>query len=233
MSVRQFHLFLFAAVLLCLTPALAHAGDPSDSDGDGISDEVENGAPNGGDGNSDKIQDSTQANVTSLPSATDEGYITIVTSSTCMQNQGVQVCDQDAGACESAPDKGYSYPFGIVFFVVPCEQTDVSLIFHGVNKVVGPGTPYHFRKFDPTKPGKPATFKWFDFPGAVIDGGTVTYSLNDGALGDQTGEDGAIVDPGGLAVAAVPSLPGWSPLVLSAILALGAAYFVRRRSLAT
>ena len=80
------------------------------------------------------------------------------------------------------------------------------------NGAPNPIPPY--RKYGPTTPGNPATAQWYDFPGATFGsrfvGGvqvaTVTLSLVDGALGDATGVDGAIVDPGGPAVQEVPAL---------------------------
>jgi len=44
-----------------------------DNDGDGVSNAVEDGAPNGGDGNYDGIPDRDQSNVTSLLTATNQG----------------------------------------------------------------------------------------------------------------------------------------------------------------
>lgn len=52
---------------------------PADDDGDGIPDAVEDAAPNGGDGNGDSIPDKYQRDVTSLPSATGSGYLTLKT----------------------------------------------------------------------------------------------------------------------------------------------------------
>ena len=51
---------------------------PSDPDADGVPDEVEDAAPNGGDGNDDGTPDNQQANVTSLPNAVDDQYVTLV-----------------------------------------------------------------------------------------------------------------------------------------------------------
>ena len=48
-----------------------------DDDGDGVADEVEDAAPNGGDGNSDGLPDSQQGNVNSLLNAVDAGYVTL------------------------------------------------------------------------------------------------------------------------------------------------------------
>ena len=51
--------------------------DP-DADNDGISDETELGAPNGGDGNNDGTLDIDQQNVASLPNSEDGAYVTLV-----------------------------------------------------------------------------------------------------------------------------------------------------------
>jgi len=52
----------------------------TDGDGDGAIDSVEDAAPNNGDANNDKIQDSTQANVASFPDST--GNYTVLETST-------------------------------------------------------------------------------------------------------------------------------------------------------
>ena len=54
----------------------------ADSDLDGVTDPVENGAPNGGDGNRDGMLDRLQANVTSLPNGVDGSYVTLVSPAT-------------------------------------------------------------------------------------------------------------------------------------------------------
>ena len=46
-------------------------------DGDSVGGEVEDGAPNNGDGNDDGIPDRLQENVTSLPNAVDQHYVTL------------------------------------------------------------------------------------------------------------------------------------------------------------
>ncbi len=73
-------------------PPAAAAAPPDDNDGVPV--DVENGAPNGGDGNHDGVLDSTQANVASLPAAVDvngdgvlNDYVTIVSpDGTSLQN---------------------------------------------------------------------------------------------------------------------------------------------------
>ena len=50
---------------------------PPESDGDGVSDVLESGAANNGDGNSDGVPDAEQPHVVSFPSAEDAGYVTL------------------------------------------------------------------------------------------------------------------------------------------------------------
>ena len=97
-------------------------------------------------------------------------------------------------------------------------------MFHGSDGLTPP-----YRKYGPTTPGNPATASWYDLPGAVFDsesiGGstvaTVTLSLSDGALGDDTGVDGMIVDVGGpTALASVPASPAAIIWVLGAALGI-------------
>lgn len=48
------------------------------ADDDGVAAAVEEGAPNGGDGNADGVADSAQAHVASLPNGNGGGYVTLV-----------------------------------------------------------------------------------------------------------------------------------------------------------
>jgi len=65
-----------------------------------------------------------------------------------------------------------------------------------------------FRKFGPLVPGNEQTAGWYLLPNvtfeAVMIGGKsvvkASYTLTDGQLGDSTGVDGRIVDPGGVVV---------------------------------
>ena len=63
----------------------------------------------------------------------------------------------------------------------------------------------------------------------LFGGQVVAEGQGDGALGDNTGADGLIVDPGGPAAIAVPTLPWWATITLAALL-LASAIWVRRRS---
>lgn len=61
-------------------------------------------------------------------------------------------------------------------------------------------TPYTYYKYGPPNPGDPVA--WYEFTddgqtGATINGNVVTLKFVDGVRGDDTGEDGSIVDQGG------------------------------------
>lgn len=111
--------------------ARVHAGGCSgDSDCDGIPDEVEDGAPNGGDGNNDKEVDRNQNNVASYPvpvgAGTWPGYITLVVQSDCGGLFGVTpYVEEDMPV--SDPD--FDYPLGLVGFHVTCPNADVTFTY--------------------------------------------------------------------------------------------------------
>ena len=118
----------------------------------------------------------------------------------CEAVSGVSVSAEPGGA---GADLNFEYPFGILGFTLVCSgPADVKIYFHGSSGLVAP-----YRKYGPTTPGDVNTLAWYSMPGAVfgtelIDGNTVatvTFSLTDGLLGDATGLDGQIVDPGGVA----------------------------------
>jgi PKD repeat protein len=208
----------------------ANFREVDDTDGDGVSNAVEDGAPNGGDGNGDGVPDRMQGHITSLPSATGLGYITVVTSGGCSQNENVQVFT------EEPEDPEYEYPFGLVGFELPCSSATVRVYFHGASELSG----YEYRKYGPTIPGDPATEGWYTLPGVTfgsedIGGSRVAYaefSLTDGQLGDDTGVDGRIVDQGGpgqgQAVMAVPTMTEWG-IILFMVLAGTVAVWQMRR----
>ena len=174
------------------------------SDGDGVSSTVENGAPNGGDGNGDGTPDADQADVASLPDGeTGAAYLTAEVGGACSSICKVQATSESAAA---APDPFFDFDFGLIGFRLPCTSGTVKLYFHGTTGLSPP-----YRKYGPTTPGVPGTIDWYTLPTAVygseVVGGqtvaTVTLTLMDGALGDDTGVDGEIVDEGGPGVLAV------------------------------
>jgi hypothetical protein len=223
------------------TPFLASSSTcaPFD-DGDGVSGLVEALAPNGGDGNDDGTPDKYQRDVTSLPSATGRGYLTLETSGTCFaqnppQNQNVQAFTAPGPGIPGDPLR-FDYPFGMIGFEVPCDGTiGEKLYVHGTTSLAK----FTYRKFGPSTPGVPATKQFYTLPGVVagsqvIGGNTVateSFSLTDGALGDATGVDGLIRDPSGPGFplrVATPTLSQWGLIALTSLI-LGLAFYTLRR----
>jgi parallel beta-helix repeat protein len=174
----------------------------ADDDSDGVSDVVEGGAPNGGDGNSDGILDSQQDNVTSLPNAVDEGYVTIVSpGETALEN--VSAGDNPSPADAPA---GVEFPIGFFEFTVsgmaPGGSTTVTLLLPVGHTV---GTYY---KYGPT-PDNP-TNHWYEFlyngtTGAEILPDRIILHFVDGQRGDNDlTANGQIVDPGAPAIDITP-----------------------------
>ncbi|MEM1216464.1 MAG: hypothetical protein AAGJ82_12305, partial [Bacteroidota bacterium] len=80
---------------------------------------------------------------------------------------------------------------------------NINLIYHNVSNFDN----FSYRKFGPKTPGG-ATSEWYDFPVTLtkdtiagVEVGKVSFQLTDGQMGDATGVDSMIVDPGGIAVA--------------------------------
>lgn len=165
----------------------------TDLDGDGIPDAIEDTAPNGGDGNNDGIRDAEQADVASLPTAAGRGFMTLQVSGGCSQLEQVEAVD--ATVLPSDPS-GRGYPFGLVAFSLPCERAQVDIIYHDAGSIDFAQATY--RKYGPMTPGDTATIGWYDFSGFVsVSGNRWVLSLADNQLGDDTGDDGLIVDVGG------------------------------------
>jgi hypothetical protein len=133
-----------------------------------------------------------------------------------------------AVALSSLPSdpSGRDYPFGLVEFVLPCESAQVSVIFHDATGGEFSGSTY--RKYGPVTPGDSSTINWYDFSGfASNTGNTWVLSLADNRLGDDTGDDGRIVDQGGPSTGPradsampIPLNHRWAMLMLMALLLL-------------
>lgn len=172
-------------------------GSATDADADGISDVVEDGAPNNGDGNEDGTADKLQPTVSSFVDVNGDHYITFAVTG-CRENSNVAVLEF---AALNARDNGYQYPFGLTDFTLNCSRGDTASITmytfsdEGVNG-------FKPRKF------RSATNNFVTIDGAALTeeeiGGEkaikLTYSITDGgALDDDGQENGLIVDPVGLA----------------------------------
>ncbi len=177
-------------------------GACSDTDGDGVLDFVEQGGPNGGDSNGDGTPDYLQPTVVTLESL-NGSYVTVETSGLCQQILTIENIDESSIVSD---DADYSYPLGLFDFTLNCvspgDSATVTYTWHGLSSTAD----YVYRKYGPTVPGG-ATSQYQDFtviPGTANINGvnvpTISYSITDGAFGDDTVTDGQIVDPSGLAL---------------------------------
>jgi hypothetical protein len=206
------------------------------ADNDGVADSIEKTAPNSGDGNNDGKPDSEQTDVTSLVNTIGD-FITMEVSGGCSVSQAVAAVNPPV-----TDPLNYTYPLGLLEFRLPCETATVKVYYHGVSDLDG----YDYRKYGPVPPDFSAA-QWYTLDTAIfgsemIDGNqvaTVQFNLADAGLGDDTGDDGVIVDAGGpglpvavtpppvvLPPAATPSakpipvLGPWMILLLSGLLGL-------------
>ena len=126
-----------------------------------------------------------------------------------------------AGSPPSGGTAGYVFPQGLFDVIVGgCPNGAAVTITLTYPQPFPSGAVY--MKYGPT-PGQGAPH-WYPFPGATITGNTVTLVLTDGGLGDDDlALNGAIPDPGGVALAAastgIPTLSRWGVLLLSLMLA--------------
>lgn len=199
-----------------------------ENDGDGVPSDVEDEAPNNGDGNFDGIPDRTQSNVASLPNAVTGDFITLQVSGDCTQ------IDAASTATEATvgDDPNYDYPLGLLSVELPCSSAMLTVFYHGQSTVLV-GAAY--RKYGPQTPTDPATIGFYTLPGVgfALSNGVMTasFTLSDGALGDDNTATGAdderIVDPGGPArstlaptpPASIPTMQLWGLGLLTLLLA--------------
>jgi microcystin-dependent protein len=126
-----------------------------------------------------------------------------------------------------------SFPHGLFDFTLSGCTAGSTVAFTIVYPQPLPaGTGYW--KYGPT-PSDPSPH-WYRLP-ATVSGDTVTFSITDGAIGDDDlSANGTVVDqggpgaPGGGAPVAVPTLSEWMLLALAALLALGGLHGLRRKA---
>jgi|GEM_PF-3329458 len=177
-------------------------GTDEDVDSDGISNAMEQGAPNDGDGNNDSIPDYLQSTITSYVISGTSTYATFVTEG-CSENGSVSsLAGTNLLDVDSVTDEQYEYPFGLTDFRLNCSRGD------SVNV-----TKYIFIDADVTgmtvrkyRPGFEVEF--VNVPDSTIENVVVgginairlEYSLEDGGELDDDGvANGVIVDPVGIA----------------------------------
>ncbi|MCK5523939.1 MAG: BspA family leucine-rich repeat surface protein, partial [Thiomargarita sp.] len=152
--------------------------------------------PNDGDGNGDGAQDVDQPHIISMPDSVSGEYITITI------DESVNLTEIYTDLAENQFDESIEFPQGVVYFEIEGSETDVTIYYHGLETIYNPS----FQKFGTTTPGDISTIGWYTMSnvtfGMVTIGGknvvTAQYHLKDGELGDNTGVDGRIIDPGGI-----------------------------------
>jgi DNA-binding beta-propeller fold protein YncE len=174
-----------------------------DTDNDGISNEVENAGPNGGDANNDGTPDSEQAYVASMVSPVSGKYAVLEVNDDCTI-QSLEVVSE--GDVSNVSDSGYNYPAGLMDFRMDCGTpgytATVQQYYYGVTGE------FTVRKYIP------ANGAYTNIPGATTQDTTIagqavkigSYQLTDGSAYDLDNEtNGSIEDPAGLAQSAVGS----------------------------
>jgi hypothetical protein len=163
-----------------------------DSDKDGTSDLEENKAPNG-DGNGDGIADKSQANVTTLDTAVGDSLVTVVfdPSYECP-------VPTTLNTLSNINDVNYNFANGLIEFKINCEKVKVTTIWHGIDSI----SDFKYRKYGNKTPGDNSTLDYYDLNAELklikINDKNVlsaTYEYEDNKTGDNTGDDGVIVDP--------------------------------------
>lgn len=126
---------------------------------------------------------------------------------------------------------GVTLPYGVVRLRLddgnPGSSTTVVLTYP---QALPPEARYY--KYGKTSDN--ATPHWYIFPGAQINGSTITLTLSDGGMGDDDLlQNSAIEDPGGMGmggdVAAIPTLGQWALVLLAGALALLSLGVLRER----
>jgi len=176
-------------------------------DGDGIADDIEDGAPNNGDGNRDGLPDRQQPNVSSVVDVVSGEYITIEAESS-MRLKNIGITDGSNIIAQSVTGSelnGLNFAHGFLRFevlgVTPGTDFSVRLFMNSAKR------PVKFFKFGPTPDNPVEHFYEFGFDGetgAEFDGNVITLHFVDGKRGDSDlAANGIIVDPGTPAIKAV------------------------------
>jgi uncharacterized delta-60 repeat protein len=167
------------------------------NDGDGVSPQMEDGAPNNGDGNNDGIADKFQSNVASLLNSISNQYNNLELTGSCDEIQSMAISTTTVNQTE----QNVSFPNGLLDFTANCanqgESVQVELIYMGNYDLASS----ELRKFDGTifETLSDAQKELISIGGQS--GIKFTYTIVDGGKNDQDNiANGIIVDPIGLAI---------------------------------
>ncbi|MGB0385430.1 MAG: tandem-95 repeat protein, partial [Ardenticatenaceae bacterium] len=207
-------------------------------DNDGVDDDMEDGAPNNGDGNNDGMPDSQQNNVASLPNSMDGGYVTLESPA------GTMLVNLDAVANPSTSDapEEVTFPQGFFDFnatgMTVGQTVVITLTLHTGE------SPTAYWKYGPTADDTSDHWYLFDYDGetgAQINGNIITLHFKDGKRGDSDlTENGQITDPGAPGMRQSPTAltlthfeeqattNSWAILALLSLLCAGFALRIRR-----
>ncbi|MGB0384896.1 MAG: M36 family metallopeptidase [Ardenticatenaceae bacterium] len=172
---------------------------------DGVPDEVEDGAPNNGDGNNDGTPDSQQEHVTSLPSGeNNQGYVTLESPAGTLL---VNVEARPASSMATMPTDTVHLEMGVFDFMINDVEVGGSVVLtltlHHTDTLAN-----SYWKYGP-EPGN-SSDHWYEFnfdgtTGAEINGNTITLHFVDGQRGDHDlSPNGQIIDPGAPAMRQAP-----------------------------
>lgn len=178
--------------------------DPeTDSDDDGITDVIENDAPNEGDANNDEILDSEQENVASFINPVTDQYVSL--HSSCGEITSVGITEEG----DISADSAFSYPIGLLDFTISCSPGSTATV-----------NQYYFGDYDASlyiaRKYNSITEEYATLSDAELTNDSfgeeavliISYSITDGGELDEDGEEnGVIVDPVGPALnaAGVPN----------------------------
>lgn len=169
-----------------------------DEDEDGISDEIENGAPNDGDGNEDGIPDSQQNNVASFVSPITSQYVTLAVSDDC----SLSSVSLSASSEKAVQDIAFKYPVGLVNFTATCEgdEAAVEIRFFNledagfVTRKYNPNTQVYFTIEGATLAQEElAGLKFVKLNYAIADNGPLDFNSDEGIISDPVGLGQAVV----------------------------------------
>jgi hypothetical protein len=186
-----------------------------DGDMDVLPNEVENTVGNNGDGNNDGLKDYLQTNV--LSSSTSLPSVTLATQvENCSRVDNYELLQGVANATEDINYKHVSDMIGIRVQCVEGGSVRITQYYYGLDM----NKDYIYRKYGPLISGDASSIGWYTMPGTTITKENINgymvvkaeMTIEDGGIGDDTGVDSVILDPGVLSTLATNSNSGNSLL---------------------